>query len=177
MRWAEATGGGVLVAALLTACAGGQATTTTGQVPVSTTIGSAELAGGSTTTQAPVLPVPSPASTTILVAGPSYRIVDRLEGDDGDIVVVLLDPSTYDALTDIDLQNVVEDIVEHFPPVLTMYVVDAPDAADVVLQESDAPTEEGQAILGDHYLVRLEDGFRLVYQGPFSSTRSVIIGS
>lgn len=106
---------------------------------------------------------------------PEYTIVSREPGDDGDTVVVLLDTDSYNSLTDIDLANVLADVVDKFPPILTAFVVDDPTAAEAVLVES--PTEEDLEVLGRHFLVRLEEGFRMVFAGPFADTPVAILGS
>ncbi len=109
------------------------------------------------------------------VTFPQYTIVSREPGDSGDTVVVLLDTESYESLTDIDLANVLADVVDRFPPILTAYVVDDASAADVVLVAS--PTEAELEVLGRHYLVRLEEGFRMVFAGPFEDTPVAILGS
>ena len=50
------------------------------------------------------------ASESADPAVPTFSIVTREPGDEGDTVVVLLDPESYDTLTDIDLQNVLEQL-------------------------------------------------------------------
>lgn len=107
---------------------------------------------------------------------PPYTIVERIEDEEGVTAVILLDPTSYDSLTDIDLQNIVEDAVDRFR-VYVAHIVDSQAAADVVLAEAIEPTSDGQALLAEHYLVRLEEGFRLVFEGPFSSEGTVILGS
>ena len=89
-------------------------------------------------------------------------------------MVVLLDADTG-SLTDIDLQNIVVDVVERFPPVLTAHIVENADAAEAVL--ATVPTEAEQELLDRYYLVRLEEGFRLVFVGPFADTPMTILGS
>jgi hypothetical protein len=179
MRWAVAAGGVIVSAALVTACSGGDVAQTTTTAPADGSLSArAVTEAPSTSTTADSGSTSSQqSSTTSVLERPEYRIVSRVEGLDGDTVVVLLDPTSYAALTDIDLQTIVEDIVERFPPILTMHVLDDQAAADVVVREGEEPTEEGQEILAAHYLVRLEDGIRLVYQGPFAAVGSIIIGS
>ncbi len=122
----------------------------------------------------------SDATTTTVdlsVSVPEYSIVQREPGDEGDIVVVELDPESYDSLNDIDLQNVIADIVDEFPPVYEAYVIDSPDVAELVLLPADELDAEGQRLLDIHYLARLEEGFRIVYVGPFEDAASTILGS
>ncbi len=103
-------------------------------------------------------------------------MVSRTDGNEGSTLVVLLDPESYDSLTDIDLQNVVAGVVEsEDEPVLEAHVVDDPEVADYVLAENPNPRQTRQ--LDIHYLARLEDGFRIVFLGPFSDTGSVVLGS
>ncbi len=142
---------------------GSETTTTTEPIVESTTTSPPET---TTTTLAP-LSAPS---------FPSYSIVKRIENpDEGDTVVVLLDSTSYTILSDIDLYDVLADVVDRFPPIFEAHVVDSQAAADAVLAE--APTEEELQTLSEHYLVRLEDGFRIVYQGPFDELGTSVLGS
>jgi hypothetical protein len=123
-------------------------------------------------------PEAATTSTNLSVVGgglPEYAVVARVEGTAGDTLVVLLDPSSYAALTDIDLENVIADVFERFPPVFELHVVDSQAAAELVLQVDVEP--ELVSILDEHYLVRLEEGFRIIYLGPFSSIAESILGS
>ena len=148
-----------------------------------TTFGALTTPAGGTSDSQTTVPAASSSSTT--TAGPDdgtstatfprYQIVARQQGNDGDIVVVLLDTTSYGSLTDIDLQNVVADVVAEFPPVLEAHVVDSAEAAAIVL--NDDLDEAGIALLAQHYLVRLEEGFRIVYSGPFESRGVLILGS
>jgi len=106
---------------------------------------------------------------------PTYTIVSREAGDEGDIVVVLLDQSTYESLTDIDLHNVIADVVERFSPIFEVYVVDTQAAADALLATDRTVAQEAE--LDQHYLARLEEGFRIVYVGPYESAGIAILGS
>lgn len=111
------------------------------------------------------------------VAVPQFSIVSREEGEEGDTVVVLLDSESYDTLTDIDLQNVVSEVVDDFPPVYEAHVVDREEAAALVVADPAELTEEDQRLLDLYYLVRLEEGFRIVFVGPFEGEGTVILGS
>ena len=171
-----------IVAALVVAGCNGDTvegtTTTLGEV-TTTSIGSIQPAGG--VTSSTVLPTTSSTSTTTSSTAPppplepQWSIVERIEGEDGATVTVLLDPESYERLTDIDLQNIIEDVIEMFPPIYEVHLVDSEEAAAVVL--SDVIDTNDQAILGDHYFVRLEEGFRLVFVGPFSDFGITILGS
>jgi len=172
----------LIVAVALTAgaCSGDgsdESSTTAGS---STTGGSVTslAATGSTVTSTTVPSSTAVTSTTTSAPDPEfpdYTVVSRQEGDAGDTVVVLLDPASYETLTDIDLVNVLADVVDRFPPILTAYVIDNPAVAEAVL--SPTPTPDEQELLGRHYLVRLEQGFRMVFAGPFESTPTAILGS
>lgn len=121
-------------------------------------------------------------TTTIAPLGdpqiPTFTIVSREPGDDGDTVVVLLDTASYTSLTDIDLQNVISEVVDDYPPpIYVAHVIDSPDVAELVV----APPEEldavEQGLLNIHHLVTLEEGFRIVFVGPFEESGTVILGS
>lgn len=90
-------------------------------------------------------------------------------------MVLLLDPASYTSLSDLDLYDVIADAVDRFPPIFEAHVVDSQDAASAVLIEE--PDEDQQRTLTEHYFVRLEDGFRIVYVGPFEGTDEAILGS
>jgi len=142
-------------------------TSTTAAGSGATTAPSGESDGATTTTVA----VDEEVSFSI----PAYEVVNRVEAEQGATVVVLLDPATYTALTDVDLQNVIEDVIDRFPPVYEVHVVDDISAADLVLADGVQPAQ--QVILDEHYLVRLEEAFTIVYVGPFSDFPVTIIAS
>lgn len=163
-----------LLAALLSvlaACgdsAGTTTTTTAASVPPTvptTTIATSDGTGGGTgvaTTTAPTSTVPGSFV-------PEFTILERTPDD---VLVVAVPPGTY---SDIDLQNLVSEVVERFAPVNVLHIVDDEGAADLVLAES--LTAEDQAFLDDHYFLRLEEGFRMVFLGPFADVGDVILGS
>jgi hypothetical protein len=127
-----------------------------------------------------VEPVDDPITTTSsspksTLAAPEYTIVDRIEGEVGDTVVVLLDPSTYDSLTDLDLYDLIAEVVELFPPIAAVHVVDDASAANVVVNP-DASEAERQASAAN-YLARLDDGVKIIYLGPFAAARTAVLGS
>ena len=90
-------------------------------------------------------------------------------------MVLLLDPASYTSLSDLDLYDVIADAVDRFPPILVAHVVDSPDAVEAVLVEQ--PDEDQGLILANHYLARLEEGFRIVYVGPFEESGTAVLGS
>jgi hypothetical protein len=162
-----------LVVALLTllaACGDSADTTTTSTAvippsPTTTTIAPAGETGGGTGATTTV-------ATTTAIPGlfvPEFTIVERTPDD---VLVVAVAPGTY---SDIDLQNLVSEVVEHFAPVNALHIVDDEGATDLVLAET--VTVEEQAFLDDHYFLRLEEGFRMVFVGPFADVGEVILGS
>jgi hypothetical protein len=155
--------------------------TTTSLDSVTTTSFAPASSSSSPSTTAPATTVAStaPASSTSTNPGqipePEWTISQRTEGDDGATVVVLLDPESYERITDIDLQNIIEDVIEMFPPIYEVHIVDSQEAADVVVSE--VIDTDDQAILGAHYFARLEEGFRIVFVGPFEDFGITILGS
>jgi len=129
----------------------------------------------------PATTAPTSSTTTTLapvepLSSPQYQIVQRTPGDEaGDSVVVLLDISSYETLTDIDLEDLIGDVVQRFPPILTVHVIDDPAAANVV-GNPDATAEQFETI-ADHYLARLDDGFSITFLGPFAPAGSTVLGS
>jgi hypothetical protein len=161
----------VLATVLLTVAAGcsssaDTATTITEPVVVTT------LPSTTTSTMSPSTTLP-PISQ---LSPPAYRIVERVptEGP-GDEVVVLLDPSSYDTLTDLDLYDLIAEVVELFPPIATLHVVDDAAAANAVAASDTSTTETPPP--SEHYLARLENGFRIIYLGPFAASGTAVLGS
>ncbi len=159
------------IAVLVAACTSSpsaETTTTVTQVPLTT------VAADST---APTTSQPTTTTKALEeLTPPKYRIVERIKGEGaGDTVVVLLDPTSYDSLTDIDLFDVIAEVVELFPPVSVIHIVDDPAAANVVANP-DASNAEIQAIQAN-YLARLDNGFKITYLGPFASSGTAVLGS
>lgn len=132
------------------------------------------------TTTVPTTEPPTTTTSTLAplltVTPPQYQIVSRVPTEEGgDEVVVLLDPSTYDSLSDIDIFDVIVEVVELFPPIAILHVVDDAVAANVVT-DPDA-SQEARELLADHYLARLDGGFTITYLGPFASSGTAILGS
>ena len=145
---------------------------TTSGVPITTLAGSTEAIGTSTadtTTSTTTTTVPSELSV------PQYSIISREASELGDIVVVLLDTDTYESLSDLDIHNVMSDLVEEHAPVYQAHIVESEAAADALFV--DEPTEAEQNALDNHYLARLEEGFRIVYVGPLEDSGIAILGS
>lgn len=89
--------------------------------------------------------------------------------------MLLLDPASYSSLSDLDLYDVIADAADRFPPIYIAHVVDSPEAVEAVLLEE--PNADQELILASHYLARLEDGFRIVYLGPFVDSGVAVLGS
>ena len=106
---------------------------------------------------------------------PEYSIISREAGDNGDIVVVLLDTDSYESLSDLDVLNVMSDLVEQFAPVFEAHIVETQAAADALFVEE--PTEDELTALANGYVARLEEGFRIVYAGPLEDSGVAILGS
>lgn len=173
-----------ILATVLVGCSGGDDAENT-PTSTSTSTTAAPVTSLATTLAPPVPTTVSVNPTTIatstteadtaVVEFPAYEIVSRSESADGDTLVILIDSDFDDALTDIDLQNLLADVVEMFPPVYEAFVVDSRTAANLVLAED--LDEQAQSVLDQHFLVRLEEGFRVVFTGPFEGTRTLILGS
>jgi len=151
-----------------------------GSATPTTEVALTSLPPASVTSEAPATSTTTTTSTTISSSAaalglPEYSVVARVEDPSGDTLVILLDTSTYTTLSDIDLENVIADVYERFAPVVEIHVVDSQAAAQLVL--ADEVTDEQSVVLDDHYLVRLEEGFRIIYLGPFGSLANSILGS
>jgi hypothetical protein len=169
---------------LVSACSGddGDSTTTTVAAEGTTTTTAAPGGDGGGTDDGTTDDTSAAAAATTTTAAlsgepvvPEFTIASRAEGEDGDTVVVLLDPDSYESLTDIDLQNVLSQVVDDFPPIYEAHVVDSEEVTELVLAEEVTPDE--QRLLDIHYLVKLEEGFRITYVGVFEESGTAILGS
>jgi hypothetical protein len=163
-KWPTLVGGVALITA---ACTLGSADTTT------------TTAAAPTTTQAPSTTTTTTTTTLAPFSDPTfpaYSIVERIEDAQyGDTVVVLLDPTSYTVLTEIDLYDVIADVVDRFPPIFEAHIVDSAVAATLVFVED--PTDEQLQILAEHYFASLHEGFRIVYQGKYAELGTTVLGS
>lgn len=165
---------------LIAACSGDDeaddsTTTVTGDSGTITTL---STGGGDTESTAADTATTTTTTTTTEapeLTFPEYQIISREASDDGDIVVVLLDPTTYESLSDIDIHNVMSDLVEQFSPVFEAHIVETQAAADALFVEN--PSEDQQTALANDYIARLEEGFRIVYVGRFEESGVAILGS
>ena len=158
-----------LIAAACTSSSAPETTTSSSLTPLTTSATSAStestVAETTTTTQ--------PLST---LTPPEYAIVDRAETDaPGDTVVVLLDVESYTSLTDIDLYDVIAEVVDLFPPISMLHIVDDVGAVNTVANPE--ATSEELATIEENYLALLEDGFKITYLGPFAASGTAILGS
>jgi hypothetical protein len=144
---------------------------------VAATITTLDSTGGGDGEAAVATTTTSTTTTTTApeLSFPEYRIVSREAGENGDVVVVLLDTETYESLSDIDILNVMSDLVEQYAPVFEAHLVESQSAADALFVES--PSEEEQVELDNRYIARLEQGFRIVYLGPYEESGVAILGS
>lgn len=160
-----------VVVLALTACTSSSDPTTT----------SSSIAPVTTLASSTTVPETVPETTTTLapideLSGPSYRIVERVSTDgSGDEVVVLLDPASYESLTDLDLYDLIAEVVELYPPISVVHVVDSAAAANVVANP-DATDADRESVAED-YLARLDDGNQITYLGPFAASGSAVLGS
>jgi hypothetical protein len=144
---------------------------TTAGVTITTLADSVEVAGSSAQTTTST----TTSTTSPELSFPEYRIISREASDSGDVVVVLLDTATYESLSDIDVHNVMSDLVEQYAPVYEAHIVETQATADALFVEE--PTEAQQTALDNHYIARLEEGFRIVYVGPLEASGVAILGS
>lgn len=119
-----------------------------------------------TTTVATTAPGGDDTTTTAGEMVP-YEII---AGESSGTYVVLVEPGDY---SDVDLQNIAEDVVDLYKPNL-VHIIDSEDAADLVTK--DQVTADEQAILDAHYLARIE-GTQLLFLGPYAQFDSIQIGS
>lgn len=182
-RWLSHAGIALLVPVVLVACSGDdesdETTTSTTAAPV-TSIATTRTPPTTSATTTTGSTAPTTTTTTAATLGgidfPTYTIKQRIEGAAGDTLVILIDPDFDDGtITDIDLQNLLSEVVEDFAPVREAYVVSSEEAAGIVLLENLSSDQE--AILDQHFWARLEEGFRIIFQGPFESAQPLLISS
>jgi hypothetical protein len=118
----------------------------------------------------------SETTTTTEAMLPAYDIAHRSPGDTGDLLVVVLE-SAEDGVTDHDLEQIILDVVDTFGPVAEAYVIDDVSVLELVLADRADLTDEQEAELESHYLLRLVDGTSVSFQGPFQDIPGYEIGS
>lgn len=163
---------------LIAACSGDddseQSTTSTTTATI-TTLGDPTAVVGTEDGQTGSTSSTTTSTVDLALAFPQYSIVSREASENGDIVVVLLDRTSYESLSDIDVHNVVSDLVEEYAPVYEAYIVETQAAADALFVED--PTEEEQTALNNGYVAKLDEGFRIIYEGPLQDFGVAILGS
>ena len=160
----------VFAAVFAAACQGAAGTVTT--TTEASSLLTLPLPSTTTTSSVP----PTTVAPPIQLSAPQYQIVQRTAGEGvGDEIVVLLDPTSYETLTDIDIQELIAEIVDLFPPVWTAHIIDDPAAANTV-GNPDA-SEEDLAGIADNYLARLDNGVEIIFLGPFAPKGSIVLGS
>ena len=160
----------LVTASILSACTSDDA------APTTTTSGPVTTIAPSTTSVTIESTTTTNAPTVGSITPPEYQIVSRAPTDTGgDEVVVLLDPTSYDSLSDLDLFDIIAEVVELFPPVAILHIVDDPSAANAVTNPDASEAE--RAVLATHYLARLDGGFQITYLGPFVDSGTAVLGS
>lgn len=108
-----------------------------------------------------------PTTTAAPRAAPEYTIIARVAGDQGDELVVLLDPGDYD---DNDIELLMGDIVDEYAPVAA-HIIDDAELASIVVEAGD------HELLAEHYYAMLEDGNKVTYLGPLAEFGVFFLGS
>lgn len=117
-------------------------------------------------------PATTTTATTQVVSGtPTYEVAEVLESDEGDTLIVVVEPGSY---TEVELSNLVFDIVDRFQP-LGAVVVDDPEAVPLVMAEE--LSEEDQAFLDGHTFLRITDGVEVTFSGPYEDIAGITVGS
>jgi hypothetical protein len=116
-------------------------------------------------------------TTTLEVAAlPTYEIVHRSPGDNGDLLVIVLD-DVSSGVTDHDLEQLILDVVDTFGPVAEAHVIDDASVLELVLADPADLTDDQKADLEAHYLLKLVDGTSVSFEGPFQDVPGYEIGS
>lgn len=158
-----------LLAAACTSSSAPETTTSSSLTPLTVAV-----------TVTPTSPAEEETTTTTqplsTLTPPDYAIVDRAETEaPGDTVVVLLDDESYTSLTDIDLYDIIAEVVDLFPPISVLHIVDDAGAVNTVANPEATADEIAQ--IEDNYFARLDNGFKITYLGPFAASGTAILGS
>lgn len=163
----------------LTACSGDDEETTTLPEDGSATATTLTIGGdGSDTDDGSDTTVSEDSTTTTAEPPtlPGYDIAHRSPGDNGDLLVVVLQ-DVADGVTDHDLEQVILDVVDTFGPVAEAHIIDDASVLDLLLADPADLSDEQKADLDAHYLLRLIDGTSVSFQGPFEDVPGYEIGS
>ncbi|NNC41230.1 MAG: hypothetical protein HKN95_11100 [Acidimicrobiia bacterium] len=169
----------LIIVLLLAACSGDDEETTTLPEDGSSTATTLAIGGGGSDTDDSSDTTVSEDSTTTTVETPTlpgYDIVHRSPGDNGDLLVVVLQ-DVADGVTDHDLEQVILDVVDTFGPVAEAHILDDASVLDLVLADPADLSDEQLADLDAHYLLRLVDGTSVSFRGPFEDVPGYEIGS
>ncbi|HSR44996.1 MAG TPA: hypothetical protein VLT15_07175 [Acidimicrobiia bacterium] len=166
---------------VLAACSGDGEETTTLPEDGSTTATSPASGGDSSANGSADTPdTTEPEDTTTTTSGeaslPKYDIAHRSPGDNGDLLVVVLE-GVGDGVSDHDLEQVILDVVDTFGPVAEAHIIDDASVLDLVLADPADLSDEQKADLDAHYLLKLVDGTSVSFQGPFQDIPGYEIGS
>lgn len=104
-----------------------------------------------------------------------YDVVVRSSGTAGETLWILIDPGDY---TDIDLENLIRELVDESDVTLAgIRVFDDLDALEAGRVDSEARTDDEQALVDEHFLVSLVDGAIIRFEGPYSEFGETAVGS
>ncbi|MDX1448164.1 MAG: hypothetical protein R3246_03790 [Acidimicrobiia bacterium] len=159
------------IAMLVAACSPEEAELTTTTTTVSETTSTTEAEDTTTTTEAEDDSDAGPDGPAIS----EYEVVVRSSGSGGEALWVLIDPGDY---TDIDLENFIRELVDESDVALAqIHVFDDLDALEAGRIDSEARTDDEQALVDAHYLVSLIDGSTIRFQGPYADLGETAVGS
>lgn len=127
---------------------------------------STTIASGPTTT----------GSIPLAVQPVPFEIAWQETADDGlvSLVVTVADQAyTFD-----EMENLMRDVVDDFPTVISVRVVSDPAAVEPAVRYDTAQARaEDTAVLDEHFLVELVDGIRLIFRGPYEPMGQASLGS
>ncbi|MDF1596069.1 MAG: hypothetical protein P1T08_08235 [Acidimicrobiia bacterium] len=161
------------------ACSGDDESTTTLADEASattTSVLSGDTSGDSGGVDTPGSNDGSTTTTSEVAALPTYEVVHRSPGDNGDLLVIVLDDDGS-GVTDHELEQVILDVVDTFGPVAEAHVIDDPSVLELVLADPADLTDDQKADLDAHYLLKLVDGTSVSFEGPFQDVPGYEIGS
>ena len=104
-----------------------------------------------------------------------YSVIIQTDGAEGDRLWVLIEPGTY---TSVDIENFVFDLLDGAEsPIWQIHVFDDEAALNAARIDANERTTEEQELVDAHYLVSVDEGISLTFQGPFAAFGGSTFGS
>lgn len=104
----------------------------------------------------------------------SWEVINRTSDDEGETLYILVPPGNY---SEVSIENFLGTLLEDETAVSAVEVFDDRAALDAALVEEQERTEEQAGLIQQHYLVSLNEGRQVEFQGPLSDYQDFVLGS